>query len=187
MESPQNTATTLAHSGFDRGRLVGAAAIAFVVLVVIENAVFAATGAQTYDAPTEEVLAYYAAHRDAVPPAFAGTIPLAAHQKAADYTLAKARFGLLSISFTTAVLVAVSGAAGIAAPSVRAITRATPSSARASGSAGESPFPAPPAPPPRSAISLSNGALRQALPGTGGTQCTRAERCWRRGMCGRRG
>jgi hypothetical protein len=66
MESPQNTATTLARSGFDRGRLVGAAAIAFVVLVVIENAVFAATGAQTYDAPTEEVLAYYAANRDAV-------------------------------------------------------------------------------------------------------------------------
>ena len=50
MESPQ-TPLTLARSGFDRGRLVGAAAIAFVVLVVIENAMFAATGAQTYDAP----------------------------------------------------------------------------------------------------------------------------------------
>ena len=49
-ESPQ-TPLTLARSGFDRGRLVGAAAIAFVVLVVIENAMFAATGAQTYDAP----------------------------------------------------------------------------------------------------------------------------------------
>jgi hypothetical protein len=66
MRSPQNTATTLARSWFVRGRLVGAAAIAFVVLVVIENAVFAATGAQTYDAPIEEVLAYYAANRDAV-------------------------------------------------------------------------------------------------------------------------
>ena len=66
MRSPQNTATTLARSGFDRGRLVGAAAIAFVVSVVIENAVFAATGAQTYDAPIEEVLAYYAANRDSV-------------------------------------------------------------------------------------------------------------------------
>ena len=49
-----------------RMRLVGAAAIAFVVSVVIENAVFAATGAQTYGAPIEEVLAYYAANRDAV-------------------------------------------------------------------------------------------------------------------------
>src|SRR5580765_3310446 len=66
MSSPKNTATTPAGSGFDRGRLVGAAAIAFVVLVVIENAVFKATGAQTYDAPIEKVLAYYAANRDAV-------------------------------------------------------------------------------------------------------------------------
>ena len=66
MESPQDTATTQGRSGFDRGRLVGAAAIAFVVSVVIENAVFAVTGAPTYGAPIEEVLAYYAANRDAV-------------------------------------------------------------------------------------------------------------------------
>lgn len=66
MESPQRTTTTPAHSGFDRGRLVGAAAIAFVVLVVMENAMFAATGAQAYDAPIEKVLAYYADHRDSV-------------------------------------------------------------------------------------------------------------------------
>src|SRR4051794_12623372 len=46
MRSPQNTATTPARSWFDRGRLVGAAAIAFAVSVVIENAVFAGTGAQ---------------------------------------------------------------------------------------------------------------------------------------------
>ena len=39
MRSPQNTATPLARSGFVRGRLVGAAAIAFAVLVVIENLV----------------------------------------------------------------------------------------------------------------------------------------------------
>jgi hypothetical protein len=66
MDSPQNTATTLARGGFGRGRLVGAAAIAFVALVVVENAVFGATGALAYDAPIEEVLAYYAANRDAV-------------------------------------------------------------------------------------------------------------------------
>jgi STE24 endopeptidase len=48
---------------------------------------------------------YVAAHRGTVPAAFAGTIPLEAHQKAADYTLAKARFGLLGMSFATAVLV----------------------------------------------------------------------------------
>ncbi len=37
------------------------------------------------------------AHRDAVPRTFAGTIPLAAHQKAADYTVAKARTGMLDV------------------------------------------------------------------------------------------
>lgn len=49
-----------------RGRLVGIAAIAFAVSVVIENAALAGTGAPTFGAPIEEVLAYYAANRDAV-------------------------------------------------------------------------------------------------------------------------
>jgi hypothetical protein len=48
------------------GQLVGAAAIAFVVLVVMENVLFAVSGAQSYSAPIEDVLAYYAANRDAV-------------------------------------------------------------------------------------------------------------------------
>ena len=43
-------------------------------------------------------------HRDAVPAAFAATVPLAAHQKAADYTVARSRFGLLTLAFNTAVL-----------------------------------------------------------------------------------
>ncbi|HNW63007.1 MAG TPA: M48 family metallopeptidase [Piscinibacter sp.] len=47
---------------------------------------------------------HVAQHRDTVPAAFAATIPLAAHQKAADYTLAKGRFGLLSTAFGAAVL-----------------------------------------------------------------------------------
>jgi len=47
---------------------------------------------------------YVARHRDAVPAAFAATISLASHQKAADYTLTKARFGLLELAFGTAVL-----------------------------------------------------------------------------------
>jgi STE24 endopeptidase len=47
---------------------------------------------------------HVAAHRDAVPPAFAGTIALSAHQRAADYTLAKGRFGLLTMAFGAAVL-----------------------------------------------------------------------------------
>lgn len=47
---------------------------------------------------------HVAAHRDFVPAAFAQTITLAAHQKAADYTLAKGRFGLLTTAFGYAVL-----------------------------------------------------------------------------------
>ncbi len=66
MRSPQNTATTPARSWLVRDRLVGAAAIAFALLWVIENALFAATTAPTYSAPIEDVLAYYAANRDAV-------------------------------------------------------------------------------------------------------------------------
>ena len=47
---------------------------------------------------------HVAAHRGAVPAAFAATIGLAAHQRAADYTLAKGRFGLLSSAASAAVL-----------------------------------------------------------------------------------
>ncbi len=47
---------------------------------------------------------HVARHRDAVPAAFAGTISLASHQKAADYTITKARFGLLEMAWGAAVL-----------------------------------------------------------------------------------
>lgn len=47
---------------------------------------------------------HVATHRDQVPAAFAGTVTLPAHRKAADYTLAKGRFGLLTTAFGTAVL-----------------------------------------------------------------------------------
>jgi STE24 endopeptidase len=43
-------------------------------------------------------------HRSAVPAAFADRISLEAHQKAADYTVVKSRFGLLELAFGTAVL-----------------------------------------------------------------------------------
>lgn len=45
------------------------------------------------------------AHRSAVPPQFAEKIPLAAHQKAADYTIAKTKMGLLMMLVSTAVLI----------------------------------------------------------------------------------
>jgi STE24 endopeptidase len=43
-------------------------------------------------------------HRGTVPPAFADIITLEAHQRAADYTVVKARFGMLSEAVGTAVL-----------------------------------------------------------------------------------
>ncbi|MDB5871698.1 MAG: putative rane protein related to protease [Ramlibacter sp.] len=49
---------------------------------------------------------HVARHRDAVPAAFAATVPLTAHQKAADYTITKTRFGLLELAFGAAVLLA---------------------------------------------------------------------------------
>jgi STE24 endopeptidase len=47
------------------------------------------------------------AHRDAVPPSFAGEIPLPAHQKAADYTVAKVHLQMAEIGFDALVLLAL--------------------------------------------------------------------------------
>ncbi|KGH32114.1 M48 family metallopeptidase [Comamonas testosteroni] len=47
---------------------------------------------------------HVATHRGAVPPAFAHRISLSAHQKAADYTLAKAKVSLIDITLSAAVL-----------------------------------------------------------------------------------
>jgi STE24 endopeptidase len=44
------------------------------------------------------------AHRDAVPGMFAEAIPLAAHQKAADYTVAKSRLGIVDTLLDAAIL-----------------------------------------------------------------------------------
>ncbi|MGC4394426.1 M48 family metallopeptidase [Hydrogenophaga sp. T2] len=48
---------------------------------------------------------HVARHRHTVPAPFDATIPLEAHRKAADYTIAKTRFGLLTTAFEAAVLV----------------------------------------------------------------------------------
>jgi len=47
------------------------------------------------------------AHRDSVPRTFAEAIPLAAHQKAADYTAAKARFGRVDVLVDAALVLAL--------------------------------------------------------------------------------
>ncbi len=47
---------------------------------------------------------HVAQNRSAVPTAFAATISLESHQKAADYTITKARFGVLEMAFGAALL-----------------------------------------------------------------------------------
>ena len=47
------------------------------------------------------------ARRGAVPESFAGTIPLAAHQKAADYTVVKTRLGMLEVCVSAALVLAL--------------------------------------------------------------------------------
>ena len=49
---------------------------------------------------------HVAAHRHAVPAAFAGSVSLEAHQRAADYTLAKGRLGLATTAIGTVTVVA---------------------------------------------------------------------------------
>lgn len=56
---------------------------------------------------------HVAAHRHAVPAAFADAIALTAHQKAADYTLAKIKVALLEIVIDAALLVALTLGGGI--------------------------------------------------------------------------
>ena len=53
---------------------------------------------------TTRQMRHVASHRNGVPAAFTSTVTLAAHQRAADYTLAKGRFGLLATAFGSAVL-----------------------------------------------------------------------------------
>jgi STE24 endopeptidase len=51
-------------------------------------------------------LRHVAAHRGAVPASFASRITLEAHQKAADYTVVKARFGMLELAWGAAITLA---------------------------------------------------------------------------------
>ena len=58
---------------------------------------------------------YVKAHRDAVPPAFADRIGLAAHQKAADYTVARVHLGIAETLTEAALLIALTLGGGLAA------------------------------------------------------------------------
>jgi STE24 endopeptidase len=65
-------------------------------------ALIAATGTRIWLAQRQ--IRYVRAHRDAVPQTFAEAIPLSAHQKAADYTVAKSRIGMLELMIGTLAL-----------------------------------------------------------------------------------
>jgi STE24 endopeptidase len=56
---------------------------------------------------------HVSAHRAAVPQTFAEAIPLASHQKAADYTVAKARLGLVSLFVGTLLVLGLTLGGGI--------------------------------------------------------------------------
>jgi STE24 endopeptidase len=53
------------------------------------------------------------AHRDRVPPEFADSVPLPAHQKAADYTAARTRLGMVDALVSAAVLLAFTLGGGL--------------------------------------------------------------------------
>ena len=56
---------------------------------------------------------HVAAHRGAVPPAFAAIIGLDAHRKAADYTVARVRVGIVDVLVSAALLLALSVGGGL--------------------------------------------------------------------------
>jgi len=58
-------------------------------------------------------LSHVRAHRGAVPPTFAATIPLSAHQKAADYTVAKSKLGMLDALLDAVVVLGFTLGGGV--------------------------------------------------------------------------
>ena len=69
---------------------------------------------------------FVAAHREAVPIAFAGTVTQDAHRRAADYTLAKNRLGLLATAYAAAVLLGWTLLGGLDALNAAALAAVAP-------------------------------------------------------------
>ncbi len=68
-------------------------------------ALLASTGTRLWLAARQ--VRHVRAHRDAVPESFAGAIPLAAHQKAADYTVVKTRVAMAEVCLSVALVLAL--------------------------------------------------------------------------------
>ena len=58
-------------------------------------------------------ISHVRAHREAVPESFSGHIALGAHQKAADYAVARARFGRVGLAIEVAVLLGLTFSGGL--------------------------------------------------------------------------
>ena len=81
----------------------------FTVLFVI--AVVAMVGTKLWLASRQT--RFVAAHRDQVPPQFSTTIPLPAHQRAADYTVERTRLTMVEIVVSAAVLIGLTLLGGV--------------------------------------------------------------------------
>ncbi|WP_343670464.1 M48 family metallopeptidase [Paraburkholderia heleia] len=86
-------------------------ALSFSVLFVV--AVLAMVATRLWLASRQ--IRFVAAHRGAVPAQFTATIPLAAHQRAADYTVARTRLGMIEIVLGAVVLIALTLLGGVQA------------------------------------------------------------------------
>ncbi|HEV8106622.1 MAG TPA: M48 family peptidase, partial [Burkholderiales bacterium] len=75
------------------------------------TALIAATATRLWLAQRQ--IRHVRAHRGAVPQTFAEAIPLASHQKAADYTVAKARLGIVSLFVGTLLVLGLMLGGGI--------------------------------------------------------------------------
>jgi len=85
---------------------------AAVLTLIFVLALVVATGVRLY--LSRRHAAYVVARRDQVPPAFVDRIGLAAHQKAADYTVERTRFGMLETTVDAIVLLALTLGGGVA-------------------------------------------------------------------------
>ncbi len=83
--------------------------LAFSALFVLALAIGA--GLRTWLALRQ--VRHVAAHRDTVPPAFAERISLASHRRAADYTIARTRLGLVDDFVSTALVVVLTLLGGL--------------------------------------------------------------------------
>ncbi|GAB7535364.1 M48 family metallopeptidase [Burkholderia sp. 3C] len=86
---------------------------AYSFTLLFAAAILAMVGAKLWLASRQ--IRFVTAHRDAVPAQFRDSIPLASHQRAADYTVARTRLTMLQIVTSAAVLIVLTLCGGVGA------------------------------------------------------------------------